>query len=351
MYKTKKIAVRRDAFTLVEMLVVIAIILAVAALAAAFAPRVNDNQKLSRAVDNLEQWLLTAKMRAKRDGLATGLRFIQAPGDGALVPNPAYSPLTGPAYSQFQYIQQPEPLSGGLFVGVTAPGVTTPPSYPPGYPPPYQYLPNSGFWYSGGLLVSAAGGTVTFAGVDFWMGSTTLPPNPLVRLGDYLEINGGGVYKIQGATSPTTLLLRSSAYDTYGSSLTIAIPTQNYRILRRPRILIGEEPVSLPDNYAANFSSIPLSGSPLPGTNVVPGPSGSPEILFSPTGAVIGNNSATSTLVISVWDVPAMNQQPDPNSVGIVGIQCRTGFIGAYPVSLGIYGPFYFVQTARESGL
>ena len=37
MYMTKKIAYRRKAFTLVEMLVVIAIILVIAALAAAFA--------------------------------------------------------------------------------------------------------------------------------------------------------------------------------------------------------------------------------------------------------------------------------------------------------------------------
>src|SRR5579884_4528291 len=103
MYKTIKIADRRNAFTLMEMLVAITIIVVLAALAAAFAPRIDDNQKLTRAVDNLEQWLLTAKMRAKRDGLATGLRFVSAPGD---------APGT---YSQFQYIQQPEPLAGGYF--------------------------------------------------------------------------------------------------------------------------------------------------------------------------------------------------------------------------------------------
>ncbi|MGH7226137.1 MAG: prepilin-type N-terminal cleavage/methylation domain-containing protein, partial [Gemmataceae bacterium] len=125
---TKKIAKQRDAFTLVEMLVVIAVILAISALAAAFAPRVNDNQNLSRAVDNLEQWLLTAKMRAKRDGLATGVRFIQVQGD-----------LAG-TYSQLQYIQQPDSLSG---------------------------YPNT-------KTLTALNGLVTFSGEDFTMGGAVL---------------------------------------------------------------------------------------------------------------------------------------------------------------------------------
>ena len=66
---------------------------------AAFAPSIADSSNLTRAVDNLQQWLLTAKMRAKRDGLATGIRFIQAQGDP-----PGF-------FSQVQYIQQPDDLN------------------------------------------------------------------------------------------------------------------------------------------------------------------------------------------------------------------------------------------------
>jgi prepilin-type N-terminal cleavage/methylation domain-containing protein len=351
MNTTKKIAVRRDAFTLVEMLVVIAIILALAALAAAFAPRVNDNQKLSRAVDNLEQWLLTAKMRAKRDGLATGLRFIQAPGDAA------------GTYSQFQYIQQPEPLTGG-FTSANLLG------------------PN---------LVSAGAGMVTFANVDFSLGG--LPPLDtfgrqqwLVQTGDYLEINGGGVYSIWGVVVPapgqpanqlvlggslSQSIYFSSAWvpplppmtvvnvggltifppaqlwqSAYEQGLTIAEATTNYRILRQPRILIGEEPLALPDNYAANFNVIP--GTTTLGCNVLPGASGYFDIVFSPTGAVVGTNAGTPILYISVWDTTM--ELPDYNRVGIVGIQSRSGFIGAYGVA-GPVSPLLFVQTARESGL
>jgi prepilin-type N-terminal cleavage/methylation domain-containing protein len=340
MYTTKKIAVRRDAFTLTEMLVVIAIILAVAALAAAFAPRVNDNQKMTRAVDNLEQWLLTAKMRAKRDGLPTGLRFIQAPGDANIDPSiQSGGPPT--LFSQFQYIQQPDPLSGGY---INATGAV------------------------GGALVSAASGVVTFGNVDFSLGNPLNPPNQwLVQSGDYLEVNGGGVFLIQAVTSPITVSLSGAGVvGSYGNSLAIAAPgTTNYRILRQPRLLIGEEPLALPDNYAAvgriypgtalTFGNIPGSGSSLSATNVALGSSGYPEILFAPSGAVIGTNAGTPILCISVWDIPqqmdlASKGLADSNLVGIVGIQSRSGFIGAYSVSLS-GNPFLFVQNARESGL
>lgn len=332
MYTTKKIAVRRKAFTLVEMLVVIAIILAVAALAAAFAPRVNDNQKMSRAVDNLQQWLLTAKMRAKRDGLATGLRFALAPGD-----------TLGVSHSQFQYIQQPEPLTGGTWTG----GV-----------------------FTGGLLtfagqVTAGVETVTFTGVDFTLGGVANPAQWLVQPGDVLEINGGGVYTIGQVSpaSPTNTLVLGmpnaanpyvtpptpSVYDLL-LSIPATSPTANYRILRQPRLLVGEEPLNLPTNYAANFSYIPGYLPLTKGSNVALGFSGYPEILFSPSGAVVGTNAGTATIVISLWDVPAQLELPDPNRVGIVGIQSRSGFLGAYNVSLST-NPFLFVQTARESGL
>jgi prepilin-type N-terminal cleavage/methylation domain-containing protein len=343
MYTTKKIAVRRYAFTLVEMLVVIAIILALAALAAAFAPRVNDNQKMTRAVDNLEQWLLTAKMRAKRDGLATGLRFIQAPGDAA------------GTYSQFQYIQQPQPLVGGWLSqanpgnGVAAP---TPP------------FPQGLYVVGGGAILTASVGRVTFVpgSVDFTLGG--LPANQwLVQPGDYLEINDGGVYTIGvvGVPSPTNnLVLGIPTPSPYDSALTITNPTTNYRIIRQPRILIGEEPLTLPNNYAVDIRLVPDTIIPNNSTttkitwsNVFSGSSGFPEILFSPSGAVIGSNAGSGMVFITVYDT-TMNLF-DINKVGIVGLQTRTGFMGAYGAAAGAglagYNPFFLAQTARESGL
>jgi len=338
MSMTKKIAYRRNAFTLVEMLVVIAIILAIAALAAAFAPRVNDSQNLMRAVDNLQQWLLTAKMRAKRDGLATGIRFVQAAGDAGLT------------YSQVQYIQQPDPLTGGwmsstglvggqlTFAGQATPGVET----------------------------------VTFQGVDFTLGGLTLPNQWLVQPGDYLEIRDGGVYIIGQVAplSPTNMLVLGLPNTTnpYANpptpgpyDLALSIPatsaTTNYRILRQPRILIGEEPMALPNNYAVNMNFIPQTIIPanttIPWSNVVVGASGNYEILFSPTGAVVGSNAGSGMIFLTVYD---MTMNPfDMNNIGIVAVQCRTGFMGAYGAAAGAglagYNPFYLAQIGRESGM
>jgi prepilin-type N-terminal cleavage/methylation domain-containing protein len=320
---------RREAFTLIELIVVVAVILTIAALAAAFVPSVSDNTNLSRAVDLTEQVLLTAKLRAKRDQLATGVRFIQAQGDAAST------------YSQFQYIQQPDPLAGGWVSTTQTTGSVL---YNAGPPPLY---------ITGGIITSAAGGTVTFANVDFSLGGTPSASQWLVQPGDFLEVRDGGVYMIGSVVPPAmpgnpanTLLLVNTAAGSYDASLTITTATTNYRILRQPRLLTGEAPVALPNNFAVDFTIGP--------SNVQNGPSGFPEILFSPTGAVIGTNAGTGKLLMVVHDVFAnpAGATFDSSRAGIVGVQGRTGFIAAYEVAPSPPFPdiFSYVEQGRTSG-
>src|SRR6516164_4564583 len=61
----------RSAFTLIEMLVVVSIILVITVAVVAVAPRFTDDRKLSRAADGISQWLLTAKQRSLRDQIPT----------------------------------------------------------------------------------------------------------------------------------------------------------------------------------------------------------------------------------------------------------------------------------------
>ena len=70
--------------------------------------------------------------------------------------------------------------------------------------------------------------------------------------------------------------------------------------------------------------------------------------LFSPTGAVVGANAGNSKLFLFIHDV-TMNPF-DINKTGIVSVQTRTGFIGAYSVAPGA-DPFFFAESGRESGL
>lgn len=287
---------RRPAMTLIELLVVITIILVIAGLAAAFMPRVQDSTRLASSVDQLQQWLLSAKMRAKRDGLATGIRLIQDANDPGM-------------YSQFQYIQQPDPLSGGYSLGNGT--------------------------YSGGYCgQTTAGSTVTFGNVDFSLGGLPNQAEWLVQAGDYLELrDGGGIHPIIPPLSPNALTLSSSQV----IAVTVPWVTCNYRILRQPRPLIGENPLQMPGNFAVDINQ----------SHVSQGVSGFYDILFAPSGAVVGTNAGLSKIFLYIHD---LTENPvDPSRSGVVAVQTLTGFIGSY--NAGPVGtPYLYANEARGSG-
>jgi prepilin-type N-terminal cleavage/methylation domain-containing protein len=304
----RRSSLRHRAMTMIELLVVIAIILALAGLAAAFMPRVEDSTRLSSAIDQLEQWLLSAKMRAKRDGLATGIRLIQDVNDPGM-------------YSQFQYIQQPDPLSGGTPLGNG--------NYNGGYCAPPT-------------TTTAAGTTVNFPApnTDFSLGG--LPSTEwLVQPGDYLELrDAGGIHPITTVNSGTMLTI--SPYQ----PVTLSAPTANYRILRQPRILIGENPMQMPGNLAVDISL----------SYVAKGVSGYYEILFAPSGSVVGTNAGQSKIFLYVHDLTMTMNPADPSVTarsGIVAVQTLTGFIGAYNSGpLGSQASMYmYANEGRSSGL
>ena len=68
----------RGAFTLVEMLVVLFILVVLATLAVALVPRLGEQQKATRGADQVSGWLLIAKQRARRDRHPVGVR-LQVP--------------------------------------------------------------------------------------------------------------------------------------------------------------------------------------------------------------------------------------------------------------------------------
>ena len=290
---------RRVAFTLIELLVVIAIIIVLAGLAAAFMPRVQDSTRLSSAIDQLEQWLLTAKMRAKRDGLATGLRLIPDPADPTM-------------FTQFQYVQQPDPLSGGTSVGAGA--------------------FNGG--YCASATATATGTIVTFGNVDFSLGGLPNQLEWLVQPGDYFELrNGGGVHYIS-TVSPNAVMV------SLAQPISLTSPTANYRILRQPRPLIGENPLQMPGNLAVNHNLSYIQPN-ITGTAY--------DVLFSPSGSVVGTNAGLSKIFLYVND---LTESPvDPARSGIVAVQTLTGYIGAYNAASPPLPPYYYANQGVGSGL
>ena len=66
---------KRTAMTLVELLVVMAIIVIFTAMTAAFYPANQADRELSRFSNTVQSALLSARNRAKAERLPTGLRF------------------------------------------------------------------------------------------------------------------------------------------------------------------------------------------------------------------------------------------------------------------------------------
>lgn len=372
-YTTKKIVKCRQAFTLIEMLVVIAIILVLAALAAAFMPRVQDSTKLTNGIDQLEQWLLTAKMRAKRDGVASGIRLIQD----------ANSANVG-MYTSCQYIQQPDPISGG---SLSATGTLPAPSST------NQAQPSSNVFLTGSICLQTsnatnyapmflnppspplpplARGQVQIYNFDPTLGGLPSPSEWLVQTGDYLKVNDSGLYVIAEVLPPvrytvapyppgipvTTLILGSlvsTSYFTtqwpqlpqparvyrsqYELSLSIPVPTTNFRIYRQPRPILGENPLQMSGNIAVD-GSLSLVQPNVTGTNY--------DILFSPSGAVVGTNAGHGKIFLYVHD---LTQNPvDTDRSGVVAIQTLTGFIGAYNAG-PLSDPYLYANEGRISGM
>jgi type II secretory pathway pseudopilin PulG len=296
------------------MLVVIVLILILATLTVALTPRIADDQRIGKGVEQLQGWLLQAKTRAKRDQVPTGLR---------LVPDSANLPFC----RELRFVQQPDDFTGGS-VAVAAANLR--------------------------LVIGT--------GIDF-TGGFTVPNLYPVQPGDYIEIGGGGMVHRIDPFAPIA-----------ANRLTLLTPftnsvagTTQYRIMRRPRLSIGEAPMLLPQDVIIDTTpNNPINPlDPKKTKNPLPAPNadGSIDILFAPSGALL-NFAGSTTSFVSLWvrDVTAEILPPlpptDPPEFGgypnVVAIQKRTGFIAIHPVDLTpppAGNPYSFVTDGKSSGL
>jgi prepilin-type N-terminal cleavage/methylation domain-containing protein len=280
----------RRAFTLVELLVVMFIIVLLAAIAVLIVPGAVNSQRASQGGAMLQGWIMTAQQRAVLDRAPRGVRLYPDPN------NPNY-------LIRAQYIERPDDFTGGQ--------------------------------------ISGSGQQVVFSGVDLTGGNTdpTLYP---VQPGDYLEVQGGGAVHQIKAVSATAVTLVSPL------PVPITVPTANYRIERAPR-LSGDDPETLPTDIAVDISTNQQFGNPLPMTRNPDG-SVSYDILFSPKGEVVYPNTGQPQIILWVHDVTqATPFVADPS---LIVIFPRSGRIGAYPVNPdpnytsgnGLSYPYAFVQ-------
>jgi type II secretory pathway pseudopilin PulG len=292
----------RASFTLVELLVVMAIILVLTSILVLVVPSVMDQQRASTGASRLQGALITAQQRAVLDRAPRGVR---------LLPDPA-NPQNPQLIIQLQYIERPDDFIGGTVTTATDPN-------------------------SGQPILTQVSFTADLTGGEDPNNPATWPVQP----GDYLEVQGGGLMHQIQSVAPNSVTLAAP-----GLPYPITAPTAQYRIERAVRVL-GEDPVELPAYVAIDLGTNAKSY----GNNAQPGPQppGPVDILFSPKGELLGNASG-SPLVLWVHDTTLSDEfQGSPS---LIVIYPRSGKIAAYEVNPdpnqvsgnNLNYPYYFVQ-------
>lgn len=158
----------------------------------------------------------------------------------------------------------------------------------------------------------------------------------LVRGGDTIEFNGGGqVYQIaQDPTGPTLTLARPVAYPVPAPSS----GQSNYRIFRQPQPVAGEKPIKLPADVIIDVTASL-------GWERPPPPGGHYDILFGPSGRVVGDAAQADLIALMLEDTSQGNQ----DNKEIVAVFTKTGGAARYIVNQ-TGDPFQFAKEGRGSG-
>jgi prepilin-type N-terminal cleavage/methylation domain-containing protein len=329
-------------FTLVELLVAIAIIVVLAALLLAFYPSIASQTSEANGAAYLQQWLNLARQKAIRNQNPFGVRLW-------------IKDLNTYYVTQCQYIEQPEDLRGGVIVtrdwqnnqipvwNAVAFDPTGTMDVTGGFTDPYLYLvqPND-------YLEVLGTGTMhqiidVFPGPLYPVAPQIWNKNPPPIPGQHLKLATPIPYQI-GQFDPTP--------PPNGSGLP-ANGTANFRIVRAPRV-ISEEMLPLPEGvvvdinvnrnlnpvtnqpYMAALYQNTLPMSPVFGP-VPPNPPGTVvgayiDVIFGPSGSVMTTGLSQATM--NFWV-----RQPDPNNAAnifagtpsIIAVFGTTGLTGAFP--------------------
>lgn len=328
----------RRAFTLVELLVVMTLIVLIASITALVLPGILRSQKAGRGASMLQGMLLTAKQRALRDQRPAGVRLLIRNDDVNTTTNVSTSTSKVRLVStEMVYIVQPED-----------------------------------FVVTGDSMTLDTSNHATSVTTDFAGGlSTLLPAVPdqfPVQGGDFLELNGGGqVAGITNVGADTLGMGGTALYPgfhqlTLYSNPSTGQPVGSYRIIRGPRHVVGEDSVKMPQDVGVmikDFNTDPVNGTVITNYSLNipqrPVPFGSTfylyEILFSPSGGVTGQGvTTTDKIVLFVADLTRDNPTTD-GEPALVTVNISTGAIAVQPVDVSSGNAYTFTQDPRASGM
>jgi prepilin-type N-terminal cleavage/methylation domain-containing protein len=301
---------KRAAFTLVEMLIALAILLVLSTLLIGFGSRMMESRRSNSGADLLQKWLLIAKQRALRDQTPTGIRLVGDTAAGTLV-------------TQLMYVQQPPDLHLGNPISIlNSLGTTSPP------PPPFDHV----------HLIGASGGNDFIGPFGAGLFQNVMP-------GDFLQqpAGAGQLHAVLAPVKPTAITILGLG----APSNPIPLPgTTDYVFVRGPRPLQGEDPLPLPQDVAIDTVTNVTYGN----TRPINPNSLNTEIIFGPDGRVIGQGTSTGKIILWVRDVTQANAEQS-----LIVIYTRTGFIASHPVNTlpgtpPYTDPYSFTRDGRTSG-
>ena len=296
---------KTSGFTLVELLVVMTIMVVFASLTAAFYPSLKADNAISRVSTMVQSNFVAARQRAKRDRVPTGIR-MQLDADGRC--------------TQLLLVQKPEELNVNTLGDITA----------------------------------AAGGVLTFA-------------EPLTQTGfedlvfpyDCVVNNSSGESLIifPGINSGNN---KQAFYDPAFSVPNFnRLPFSDYRIIRMPRTIPGENKVDIPDEYeislskygsiAAGKESYARSNLPISTLGV-----STFDIIFDPTGTLSSPGLSGDAVL---WLHKFTNDPTDFSNDALICIRKINGKVASFPVDRlnasnpADSSPFGFAKDPRNEGL
>lgn len=371
---------RRSAFTLVELLVAMALAVVILGLAIGISQSsAFDSYKTVGAADRLSQWMLVAKNKALRDRAPRGIRLISEPSSPDLI-------------REIAYIEQPDPIlpSSSMLLGSRLtfyyPCRVTESTMGMPVPPTTYDFDNLAPPVSGAPAAPATRGVyLTLSNTQLLEFTSTVQPNDLIsvpelrsvmRLGSPTHLtNPPAAPGLNNATTATIRLniqplelpdLGRSVF-TYHNSSTLdgaahpRVPTPplngtlsvtNFSIIRAPRPILGEPTQQLPTGMVVDVRSTATTSLNVP--NAV---NGNRDILFSPTGEVVGATDAITCLLIRDGNLANVNNPltTDYDRAGQMILIClynKTGAIATQPVNPPPSpDPYRFARDGINMGL
>ena len=356
----------RGAFTLVELLVVLGIMLVLMSLAVVMATSgILDNHRLSAGSDRVSGWLLQARSKAFRDRLPRGIRFVpNAQGfvteaqfievPEPYVPNPSQS--TGGMKLVFSYRQQVDAM-GAPLTNVQ--------------PRREVYILGALTDLNNAILEAAAGDTLKIASFTslqritaltivnrtiVWEGTPQMFPMILVDLANPLLLPDLG---------PFTLQTQTAAYND-SDTRNLQYLTMQFSFLRQARPMLGEQPLKFSANTAVQLSLVPndTMTESLTSLSLIPAVNGSYDVLFAPTGEVLNNgglgrvvlwmrNPDLATAYPTRVSLAGRTEYEASGEMALITVYCKTGAVATHPVGMPpvAASPYQYTKDGIASGL